>query len=214
MKTSREFLVSFLILLASGLFVRSLSHGEATPLRQSFTEFPLQLAAWSGRPLTLDAKVLEVLRVDDYMLRHYLDRQGSSVELYVGYYKSQREGATYHSPKNCLPGAGWTFLSTGTLVLPMASDAGHPPTINQFIIQKGVDRQVVLYWYQDRGRVITSEYWAKAYMIWDAMRRNRTDGAFVRITVPFGAEGEAQALQQGRAFAETIFPLLLEYLPS
>ena len=89
-----------------------------------------------------------------------------------------------------------------------------PVEINKFIIQKGLDKQLVLYWYQDRGRIITSEYWAKVYMVWDAIRRNRTDGAFVRITVPFTGEDEERAVVQGRAFAETIFPLLSEYLPS
>ena len=86
--------------------------------------------------------------------------------------------------------------------------------VNSLIIQKGLDKQLVLYWYQDRGRIITSEYWAKIYMVWDSMFKNRTDGAFVRLTVPFvGDDGEA-VLKHGKAFAEQIFPLLWEYLPS
>ena len=214
MKISREFLVSCVVLLAAGLVLRSISHGEETALRQSFDGFPLHLEQWSGRQLELDTKVLEVLRVNDYVLRQYRDAQGLPLELYIGYYKSQRQGATYHSPKNCLPGSGWTFLYTGKAYLQVAQRSEPPVEINQFIIQKGLDKQLVLYWYQDRGRIITSEYWAKLYMIWDAMRRHRTDGAFVRITIPFAAESEARAVMQGRAFAETIFPLLHEYLPS
>jgi EpsI family protein len=214
MKISRECLVSCVLLLAAGLLLRSISHGEETPLRQSFAEFPLRLEQWSGRQLELDTKVLEVLRVDDYVLRQYWDAQGFPVELYIGYYKSQRQGATYHSPKNCLPGSGWFFLYTGKTQLSRAQPSGEPVEINKFIIQKGLDKQLVLYWYQDRGRIITSEYWAKLYMIWDAMRRHRTDGAFVRITIPFTGESEERAVMQGRAFAEKIFPLLSEYLPS
>ena len=214
MKISQEFVISFVVLLAAGVLIRSISHGEETPLRQSFGEFPLHIEPWSGRPLELDTKMLEVLRVDDYVLRQYWDTQGSPVELYVGYYKSQRQGATYHSPKNCLPGSGWTFLHTGKAYLHVAQRPEQSVEINKFTIQKGLDKQLVLYWYHDRGRIITSEYWAKVYMIWDAMRRQRTDGAFVRITVPFGGEGEEMALMQGRAFAEAIFPLLHEYLPS
>jgi EpsI family protein len=86
--------------------------------------------------------------------------------------------------------------------------------INKFIIQKGLDKQLVLYWYQDRGRIITSEYWAKIYMVVDAIAKNRTDGAFVRITIPYTHQSESEVLAQGKAFAELIFPLLQEYLPS
>ena len=214
MKLSKECVISIIVFLVAGLSLRSLSHGEETPLRRSFSELPLHLEQWSGRQLELDTKVLEVLRVDDYVLRQYQDGQGLPLELYIGYYKSQRQGATYHSPKHCLPGSGWAFLHTGTIDLRVAQHPGAAVEINKFIIQKGLDKQLVLYWYQDRGRIITSEYWAKVYMVWDAIRRNRTDGAFVRITVPFTGEGEERTIMQGRAFAEIIFPLLSEYLPS
>jgi EpsI family protein len=214
MKIAKEFVVSLVVLLAAGLSLRSILHGEETPLRRSFSEFPLHFEQWSGRQLELDTKVLEVLHVDDYVLRRYEDGQGLSLELYIGYYKSQRQGATYHSPKNCLPGSGWAFLHTGTLDLHVAQLPGAPVEINKFIIQKGLEKQLVLYWYQDRGRIITSEYWAKAYMVWDAIQRHRTDGAFVRIMIPFTGEDEERAVRQGRAFAETIFPLLSAYLPS
>jgi len=213
MKISQEFVISLVVLLASGLLIRSISHGEETPLRQSFGEFLLHIEPWSRRQLELDTKVLEVLRVDDYILRQYWNAQGLPLELYVGYYKSQRQGATYHSPKNCLPGSGWTFLQTGKASVRVAQHPEQSVEINQFIIQKGLDKQLVLYWYQDRGRIITSEYWAKLYMVWDAIRRHRTDGAFVRIMVPFVSESDEKAIRQGRAFAEKIFPLLHEYLP-
>lgn len=214
MKLSREFVVSCVVLLAAGLLFRSISHGEAIPLRQSFSAFPLQIEQWSGRQFEMETKILEILRVDDYILRQYRDSQGLPLELYIGYYKSQRQGATYHSPKNCLPGSGWTFLHTGKTHLQVEAWTGPPVEINKFVIQKGLDKQLVLYWYQDRGRIITSEYWAKLYMMWDAIVRHRTDGAFVRVTVPFTVDGEERAVMQGRAFAEKIFALLSEYLPS
>lgn len=214
MKISKEVFISLLVLLAAGVCLRAISHGESIPLRQSFADFPLHIEPWSGRVRELDAKVLEVLRVDDYILRHYTDSQGAPLELYIGYYRSQRQGATYHSPKNCLPGAGWTFLSTGKTRIPMPQSSEQSVEINQFVIQKGLDKQLVLYWYQDRGRIITSEYWAKLYMIWDAMARNRTDGSFVRITLPFSGESEDVAVKQGRLFAAKLLPLLSAYLPS
>ncbi len=214
MRISRQWFVSLVLLLSAGFVLRSLSHGEVVPPRESFATFPLQIGHWSGRSLELDAKVLGILRVDDYILRQYRDEQGMPFELYVGYYRSQRQGATYHSPKNCLPGAGWTFLHMGTTQIPVASAQAPPWEINQFVIQKGLDKQLVLYWYQDRGRVLKSEYWAKLYMIWDAIVRNRTDGAFVRVIAPFTEAGEAHITRQAQAFVEKIFPLLSTYLPS
>lgn len=133
------------------------------------------------------------------------------VALYVGYYQSQRTGATYHSPKNCLPGSGWQFMESAQV--PIRIPDGPQVTINKVLIQKGLDKQVILYWYQDRGRIIASEYWAKAYLIWDAITRNRTDGALVRISVPVERSNE-QAFVQAVEFMREIFPRLHNNLPS
>ena len=214
MMSRRESIIALMILLAAGVFFRSLSHGENTPLHRSLATFPLQIGHWVGEGHTLDPNVLQVLKVDDYLWRQYGDRHGPPFGLYIGYYQSMRQGATYHSPKNCLPGSGWYFLETGKTPLQVTDGYGRPVEINRLIIQKGLDKQLVLYWYQDRGRVLTSEYWAKAYMILDALLKHRTDGAFVRITVPFLPETEAEAFAQGKAFAEQLFPLLQRYLPS
>ena len=132
------------------------------------------------------------------------------VLLYVGYYKSQRTGATYHSPKNCLPGAGWQFVRSDYVTVPLQGTSG--VTINQVLIQKGLDQQVILYWYQDRGRVIASEYWAKAYMIWDAITMNRTDGSLVRISIPV-VNSPDEAAAQGLSFLRDLWPTLLDYMP-
>jgi EpsI family protein len=203
-----------MLLVASGFFLRSISHGEETSLRKNFADFPLHVDRWSGKELEFEAKVLQVLKVDDYMMRQYSNEQELPLGLYVGYYKSMRQGATYHSPKNCLPGSGWYFVQTGKIPLHILDHNVGTVDINKFIIQKGLDKQLVLYWYQDRGRIITSEYWAKIYMVFDAITRRRTDGAFVRITVPFMQEDEERAFEQGKSFAEKVFPLLREYLPS
>ena len=210
----RESIMALLILLAAGVFLRSLSHEEDTPAHRSLDTFPLQIGARAGEVLTLDTNVLQVLKVDDYLWRQYDGAHGPPLGLYIGYYQSMRQGATYHSPQNCLPGSGWYFVETSKTLLPVTDGHGQPVEINKFVIQKGLDKQLVLYWYQDRGRVITSEYWAKAYMMLDALMKRRTDGAFIRITVPFLPETEAEAFAQGKAFAEQIFPLLQRYLPS
>lgn len=213
MKSRYEALVALVLLVAAGLLMRAVSHGEETPLRSALAEFPRQIGAWTGSEQTLDTKVLQVLKVDEYLLRQYAHEQDPPIGLYIGYYQSMRHGATYHSPKNCLPGSGWYFVSTDTALLRVTEPQGRPIEINKLIIQKGLDKQLVLYWYQDRGRIITSEYWAKVYMVLDAVTKHRTDGAFIRITVPFGQQAETDVLTRGTAFAEQLFPVLQEYLP-
>ena len=134
------------------------------------------------------------------------------VYLYVGYYQSQRTGATYHSPKNCLPGAGWQFVDSEQIPVMLAR--GDAPVINKVVIQKGLDKQVILYWYQDRGRIIASEYWAKGFLVWDSMTKKRTDGSLVRTSVPVVGKSEEQAFAEGFEFLRDVFPLLGQYLPT
>jgi EpsI family protein len=137
-------------------------------------------------------------------------QSAAPVWLYVGYYGSQRTGATYHSPKNCLPGGGWQFKSTETVT---GAVPGAPATaINRVVIEKGFDRQLILYWYQDRGRVVASEYAAKGYLIWDATTRNRTDGALVRISTPV-VGSEEEAYRHALDFLRVAWAPLLRHLP-
>ena len=213
MTFGKEFWISFVTLVIAGLLLGFVSYDEQTPMRKGFAEFPLLIEQWQGRELGIEANILQALKVDDYMMRRYRNDQDFSVALYAGYYKSMRQGATYHSPKNCLPGSGWYFVKTGKTQLDVASFPGGGVEINKFVIQKGLQKQFVFYWYQDRGRVITSEYWAKIYMVWDAISKRRTDGAFVRLTVPFTDDNATKAFEQAKAFTERIFPLLDEYLP-
>ncbi|MCZ6800215.1 MAG: EpsI family protein [Nitrospirae bacterium] len=215
------FFTAFLILLGALGFIHSLSHGEPIPVKKLFSDFPLRIEdRWEGKELGLDEEVLEKLKVNDYMMRVYWltssvegEKENSwpgSLSLYVGYYQSQRTGATYHSPKNCLPGAGWHFADSS--IVPILLNEGQEIRINKVLIQKGLARQMVLYWYQDRGRVIASEYWAKGYMIWDAMTTNRTDGALVRITLPVTKDAQ-HAFQIGVKFLKDVWPYLVEHMP-
>jgi EpsI family protein len=132
----------------------------------------------------------------------------------MGYYGSQRQGDTMHSPLNCLPGAGWEPLSKSTVAVETPSS--DPIVINRYIIQKGLDRQLVLYWYQSHGRAVASEYWSKLYLIRDAVRLNRTDGALIRVIAPIaiGSEdGGAAAERDATRFVRALYPALLPYLP-
>lgn len=216
-------MVASLILVGTIGLLQSLSHGELIPEKKPFSSFPMTLAdRWEGKELSLEQKVLDVLKVSDYLMRIYTPTPLTTgtnhtplltpVSLYIGYYESQRTGATYHSPKNCLPGAGWNFADTSMASVPITKN-GPPILINKVLIQKGVDQQLVLYWYHDRGRVIASEYWAKGYMIWDSMTNNRTDGSLVRIIVPVSGTPE-EAFEVGVAFLKDMWPALLTHMPS
>lgn len=215
--------VASIILVGTLGLMQSLSHGELILAKKPFSEFPMILAdRWAGKELPLEEKVLEILKVSDYLMRVYNPTASSSevkltlplvpISLYIGYYESQRTGATYHSPKNCLPGAGWSFADTSMASIPIAND-GQSILINKVLIQKGEYKQLVLYWYHDRGRVIASEYWAKGYMIWDSMTTNRTDGSLVRIIVPVSGTTE-EAFEVGVVFLNDMWPALLTHMPS
>ncbi len=213
-------IVAVVMLMSAWGSLQVLSHGEPVLAKKRFAEFPLTIAErWQGKEFGLEQNILDVLKLSDYMMRGYVlqpggtgQREGKSapVWLYVGFYQSQRTGSTYHSPQNCLPGAGWQFVEAEQVAVPIQG-AGFL-TINKVLIQKGLDKQVILYWYQDRGRVIASEYVAKGYLIWDAMTKNRTDGALVRISVPVTSTAD-QAYQQAVAFFQDIWPVLQDYMP-
>jgi EpsI family protein len=158
-----------------------------------------------------------VLGVDDYVSREYISKSGS-IGLYVGFYQTQRQGSSIHSPMNCLPGAGWNPGTRSYIAMPVApgSASNDQTQINRIMIERGMDRALVLYWYQAHGRVVASEYWGKFYAVLDAMRINRTDGALVRVVSAVrgeGPEAEASAETEATSFVQSIVPLLSRYLP-
>jgi EpsI family protein len=211
--------VLFVTFLAATGLVALKNRPEPAPVRSRFDRFPTQIQRWTGQPLPpMDAKVLAVLGADDYVNRVYYSPDRAAVGLYVGFYNSQRQGDSIHSPLNCLPGAGWEPLSKASLRIPVSVREG-PTEIdsNRYVIQKGLDRQLVLYWYQSHGRTVASEYWSKFFLIRDAVRLNRTDAALVRVIAlinPNAEDGEMSAERQASDFVKAMFPLLPEYLPS
>jgi EpsI family protein len=211
--------VLFVTFLAAAGMVARQSRPEPAPVRSTFDRFPAQIQAWKGQSLPpMDAKILAVLGVDDYLNRFYVSQDRAGVGLYIGFYNSQRQGDSIHSPLNCLPGAGWEPLSKSFARIPVALPEG--PTevdANRYVIQKGLERQLVLYWYQSHGRTVASEYWSKFFLIRDAVRLNRTDAALVRIIAPINhnlEESEMRAERDATDFIKAMFPLLPPYLPS
>lgn len=215
--STRTLIVAICLTLTGGYLWRA-SRAEAVPIRESLAKCPVQIATWNGQTAApLDERTLAVLGVDDYINRVYLNRRGTVVGLYVGYYGSQRQGDTIHSPLNCLPGAGWTPVKANRIQIPVSpgtgGGSGETIRVNRFVIEKGLDRNLVLYWYQSHGRVVASEYWGRFYMVLDAIRMNRTDGAMVRVICPIRTS-EADAEREAVDFVQSLFPLLNNYLPA
>ena len=216
------------MVLTAAAYTAPASRAEVAVDRVPLSELPQEIAGWMGEsasPLADD--VVAQLGVDDYVHRRYVretsrpsgfaSRTGAAsgaiasipIGLYAGFYQSQRQGDTIHSPQNCLPGAGWRPVSAGTVELAVGA---RRVTVNRYIIQKGLDRQVVLYWYQGRGRVVANEYMNKALLMVDAARLHRTSGGLVRLIAPVVTTAAA-ATDELTAFAASLFPQLERHLP-
>jgi len=205
------------LLAAAGIFLSNARKPEAPLERTSLSQFPMNIGTWRAVvDPPMEKEILAVLGVDDYLSRVYYKPNVAGAGLYLGYYGSQRQGDTIHSPQNCLPGAGWEPVSEGRLQMSNVDGAGRDITINRYVIQKGLDQNVVLYWYHGRGRVIANEYWSRAMLIRDALVTNRTNGSLVRVIVPVlrkNAGNLAPAEELAQEFVRAIFPSLDSYLP-
>jgi EpsI family protein len=197
-------------LLGAYVLLHTVSHGEPVILHQPLRNLPYTIGDWNGQELSLPEEIVQVAGVSDYTNRIYFRAAGPSVQLYIGYYASQRAGDTMHSPKNCLPGAGWDPISAGYATIPVTTSG--QIAVNDYIIQKDLNKQMVWYWYQGRGRVTASEYASKFWMVADAISRHRTDGALVRVVTPM-SDGEANARMRLISFVQSVFPDLNVIIP-
>jgi exosortase D (VPLPA-CTERM-specific) len=211
---NRRMLAVFGCLVIMAAALGALTRTEAVRPRQPLSTLPKSVGSWrSVDDSPLDEKVLALLRVDEYVNRAYGAPGRPWVSLYVGYYRSQRQGQTMHSPLNCLPGAGWEPVERGRVSVPAPGGGARPGNaeINRLIIQKGLERELVLYWYQAHGRIVASEYWGKIYTVVDAIRLNRSDASMVRVIVPIpsqDASAEAAAERAALDFVTEILPEL------
>lgn len=213
MKSTVRFTTALGAILLVGLLVNSWSYlGEAKVDRKALNGFPQQVGDWNqtGVDGQLDEPTLKVLRATDYLLRDYRRADGLSGNFYVGYYASQRDGATFHSPLNCLPGSGWTLNEPGRITI--KTPGGPPFVANRYVIQNGSQRLAMIYWYQGRGRAVASEYWGKVYTVIDSVRLRRSDAAMIRITVPI-VGSEAVALEAAADLAGKATRHLGEFVP-
>jgi EpsI family protein len=224
----QRILILSALLLSASAYISRTSKMEPVPIQKSLSGFPVQVGSWQGSEnIDLEMEALDLLKVSDYLNRQYTDPRRLSLGLYVGFYEKQQQGSTIHSPLHCLPGAGWNPIEKGRRNVLIRDEysgrAGSESSpfrnieINKIIIEKGLDRCLVFYWYQSHGKVIASEYFGKINTILDAIRYNRTDAALVRVIAPINnmdADSTATTEDAALDFVKTIFPLLEEYLPS
>jgi len=199
------------LLLGSSVLLHAVNHGEASVPRHSLGELPYSLGTWKGEERPIDGRIVQAVGVSDYLNRVYDDPEDAAIQLYIGYYASQKTGDTIHSPKNCLPGAGWDPIHSGYVRLSVSG--GSKIVVNEYVVQQDLDKRLVFYWYQGRGRVIASEYYGKFWMVADAISRNRTDGALVRLITPMN-DGEANAHARLGSFTQVLFPHLDDVIPN
>ncbi|MFN0084731.1 MAG: exosortase C-terminal domain/associated protein EpsI [Blastocatellia bacterium] len=196
--------------IARGLALRSDRH--TVPPRASLASFPAALGAWrQSDAQTLGAGASRELAADEYLSRTFIGGNGATAYLFIAWYASQRHRRTFHSPQNCLPGAGWTMADHR--VYSPGGDARN--VLNEHRIEHDGARMIALYWYHGRGRMDASEYRGRLHTIEDAITRGRTDGALVRVIVPMDREGRMEefARQAARDFAGRLIPLLPAYIP-
>jgi EpsI family protein len=202
------------LLAASALALFSRSSTDLIPVCKPLSQVPRVIAGWSGSDLDIDQETLRVLGNGEFLSRTYTQPgYPREIGLFIAYFPTQRAGVTIHSPQNCLPGAGWTFEASRYTDLNDIN--GKPHRVGEYIVANGADRQFVIYWYQAHGRSVASEYMAKVYMVADAMRLNRTDGALVRVSTPIDPnEDPLVARARVETFTAHLTPMLSLFIPN
>jgi len=212
-----RFSTVWLALVGTGLFLNARSSFESVPDHQQLDSFPRVLQGWVATDLPIDSEVLQTLGPGDFLSRSYRNMSNPEfVDLFIAYYPSQRTGDTIHSPQNCMPGAGWTPLQRDRIRILRGDITGDKNAVNanRYIFAKGMERFLVLYWYQAHGGTTPSEYWAKFYLVKDSIAMHRTDGAMIRIVTPIpNSSDESQAEDRAVKFAELVLAKLDNYIP-
>jgi EpsI family protein len=182
---------------------------------KALNEFPKEIAGWDMTgEFPVEPEVQEVLKADDTLNRTYNMPGVPQAGFFVAFFRSQQAGQAPHSPKNCLPGSGWEQLRSGTIKVKV-DDRAEPIEVNRYLIARGDNKAMVLYWYQSHGRVVASEYWSKFYLVADSLRYRRSDAALVRVIVPIASDSdESKAEATATQFVRASFGRLAAILPS
>jgi EpsI family protein len=212
---SKSFIILSAVLLAQAGMFYGFSTKEKIPVRRPLADFVLPGTDWKNvQELELSQDELDVLKADDILSRIYKNQSnGAMATLFVAFFDTQSTGKAPHSPKNCLPGAGYVPTVNDIVEIPVAGES-QPLQANRYIVTRGDSSSVVLYWYQSHNRTVASEYWAKYYTVTDAIRYNRSDTALVRVVVPVAGGNTQKAIDTAIGFAQTFFSPLKHYLPA
>ena len=198
------------LVLVGGIFAtHSFRPKEPVGPQRPLREFPSAIGFSHSEDRPYENQIVKAIGADDYINRVYLG-SAPPIELYIGYYKDQRSGDRIHSPKNCLPGSGWEPVHSARVQI--GSVGGVPVLVNGYLVAQGARQDMVLYWYQSHGRIVASEYWAKFWLIADALKHKTSDGAMIRIWTT-AADGEATAQARAVDFARRVYPQVAEFLP-
>jgi len=213
--SSRAARILTIVLLAQASLFYGFSRREIVPPHKALDQFAIDNSSWNlVENVPIDQDTLEVLKADDILSRIYQNRStGESATLFVAYFQTQRTGKTPHSPKNCLPGSGWVPSQSGTISIAVPGQA-EPIQVNRYVVSRGSNQSVVLYWYQSHNRVIASEYSAKIYTVTDSIRYNRSDTALVRVVTNVNDGDTQRATDTAVSFVKSFFEPLKEYLPA
>ncbi len=221
---SPQFWSVVLCLIATLFLIHTRGDVDQVPASAPLNEMPVSFGAWNSQEIPISAAALEVLGKGDFLNRIYAvegasgkqplpSDEAAPVQLFIAYFPTQRTGQAIHSPQNCLPGSGWTFLSSG--VTSFIDGTGKAYRVGDYVISDGRAKQEVLYWYQTHGNSIANDYVAKVHMLADSIRLGRTDAALVRVITPVGAnEAPDQAHQRLVNFAKLVTPSLPAYIPN
>jgi len=209
------YLVAATLLASTLIFSQTVEFREKIPSKKSLDQFPLEVADWSaeGRQ-SLDNQFLKKLDLSEYVMTDYKNSKGREVNFYVAYYESQSRGKSIHSPETCLPASGWRSDQSGKISI--NTEVGNPGkiSVHRKIIRYGSSRQIIYFWFSQRGRILTNMYELKLYNFWDALTKQRTDGALIRLISPvYETESLADADARLQDFVRDIVPLLEEYIP-
>lgn len=209
---SSAVLAATVLLLVQGVMLYSAIRPEAIAPGRPLAEVPKTLGAWQFvQDGVIEQEILDILNADDVLNRVYAIGAQPAF-LFVAAFRSQRNGKAPHSPKNCLPGSGWTPLNSGEVTIDLGANG--PITVNRYVVAHGDQRSLVLYWYQSRDRVVASEYKAKFWVMADSIRLNRTDTALVRVVVPIQNRDEDAATKTATDFVKSFYGTLRQYLPA
>lgn len=211
--THRSLLVVVILSIAIYITYFSIGDLQETPLERSLDTLPATIGDWNqANQIVLDDKIIDMLGVDEYIEKIYVSPDNQAIDLYVSYFNVLKEGKQFHSPKNCLIGSGSTLLEVDTVRIPLAEAGSYVP-VGFMMLQKGDRKQLILYWFQCRGKLMHSEYQERLFRVLDAIFKKRTDGAFIRIIVTDNGSDMKRAKDSLISFASQVIPVLQQLIP-